>query len=346
MSPGGRSPGPVFIIGTERSGSNLLRLMLDAHSSFAIPHPPHFMRYLAPLAASYGDLSDSENRRRLTTDALLLLRAHIHPWEHPIDLETVVAEASPSVFGVVAAIQEQYREQAGARRWGCKSTFTVHYVDDVVAEYPDARFLWLVRDPRDVAASAKRAVFCRFHPLLTARLWVEEQERAAAALERYGAAQVHLLRYEELVAAPRHRLEQVCAFLGEPFEEAMLQHHVTPAAHRLARLSESWANADRPVNEESVGRHTRALTDRERRLVEQTAGPMMQRLGYRLEAGLPWVEPPSELALHALDFWLWLSVEWRSMRTDRNHWQRWLRDATVLWLRAKAFARVRLGLKL
>ena len=48
---------PLFIIGTERSGSNLLRVILDAHSRISVPHPPHIMRYFSPLVARYGDLA-------------------------------------------------------------------------------------------------------------------------------------------------------------------------------------------------------------------------------------------------------------------------------------------------
>ena len=57
-------------MGTERSGSNLLRLILNAHSRIAVPHPPHVLRYFAPLEAGYGDLSRRGNRARLVDDVL------------------------------------------------------------------------------------------------------------------------------------------------------------------------------------------------------------------------------------------------------------------------------------
>ena len=71
---------PLFIVGTERSGSNLLRVILNSHPNIVIPHPPHIMRYFAPLEARYGDLSDPRNFRRLVDDVLTLVKAHIHPW--------------------------------------------------------------------------------------------------------------------------------------------------------------------------------------------------------------------------------------------------------------------------
>jgi Sulfotransferase family len=326
-----------MIIGTERSGSNLLRLILNAHSAIAVPHPPHFMRYLGPLEASYGDLSREDRRRAATRDALRLLRTHIHPWEHPIDEDAVVAAASPTMFGITAAIYEEYRRARGKPRWGCKSTFMVDHVDDVLAEYPAARFIWLVRDPRDVAASAKHAVFGPYHPYLMATLWLRQQQRAQAALDRHGPGVVHRLRYEDLVGRPEQEIDKLCAFLEEPFEPAMVQPHRTGAARRTARLSASWRNTGEPISERSVGRYEKALTPAERRQVERVAGPLMERLGYRTRTDGPLAVRPSPLALRTRDARLRVVTEYRSLRNDANHARRWRRDATVrwLWLRAR-----------
>jgi hypothetical protein len=333
-----RCESPIFIIGTERSGSNLLRLILNAHSRIVVPHPPHFMRYLAPVARSYGDLSLGKNRRALVRDALRLLRVHIHPWSGSIDQERVVAEASPTLFGVIAAIYEQHRVAAGAPRWGCKSTFMVDHVDDVLAEYPAARFVWLVRDPRDVAASARHSVFGPYHPRLAGLLWREQQERALAALEAHGERVVHLVRYEDLVARPEEEVHRLCRFLGEAFEPAMLEPHRQAAARQIAALSESWQNAARPINPDSVGRHRGGLTGEERAAVERAAGQLMARLGYDAHPASE-AEGPPTLAVRAADLSMRLRVEARSMVRDDNHWRRWRRDATVRWMQAVRRAR-------
>lgn len=326
-----------MIIGTERSGSNLLRLVLNSHPSIAIPHPPHFMRYLAPLAPAYGDLREEGSRRALTRDALTLLRAHIHPWEHPVDEDLVVATASATLFGVVSAIYEQYRVAEGKPRWGCKSTFMVDHHADVLAEYPDARFVWLVRDPRDVAASAKRAVFGPCHPRLTAELWERQQRCALGALHECGPGVVYLLRYEDLVARPEEEIAKLCTFAGEPFQPEMLDFHRSEAAQRTARLSESWRNTDRPIAAASVGKYQQRLTVAEQRQVERAAGPMMRQLGYpTAEEG---TSAPGRRDLAAVvlgrDIALRALVEYRSIRSDANYLRRWRRDATVAWLRLK-----------
>ncbi|MFD9317593.1 sulfotransferase family protein [Streptomyces sp. NPDC060053] len=330
---------PVFIIGTERSGSNLLRLVLDAHSRITIPHPPHFMRFLAPLAPSYGDLTEQDNRRRLAADALTLLRVHLHPWPHPVDLDRVVQEARPTVFGVVAAIYEQHRRAEGKARWGCKSTFMVDHVDDVLAQYPGARFVWLVRDPSDVAASAKRAVFGHCHPYRMAGLWRTQQERARAALDVRGPDVVHLLRYEELVSDPALHVDRLCAFLGERPEPAMLRHHTSAAARQTAGLAESWRRAGQPIGTGRIGAHRQTLTSRERLLVDKATGPVKEALGYPVDPRAHAVSAPSATELAARSAALRTRVELRSLREDRNQRRRLSRDAYVRWLRIKCRAR-------
>lgn len=326
MSP---CDGPVLIIGTERSGSNLLRLVLDAHSRIAVPHPPHFMRYLSGIPYD-GDVG------AMVDDVMWLLRYHLHPWPHVIDRAAVAGAAGPSLLGVVSAVYDQYRVAEGAARWGCKSTFMVEHVDAVVAELADARFVWLVRDPRDVAASAKRAVFGYCHPYRMALRWAAEQDLARAALERWGPGVVHLVRYEDLVSAPGREIRAICDFLGEEVEPAMLAHHLRGSARVTASLSASWRAAGGPITAARVGAHRRGLSDRERRQVESVAGRVMETLRYPFDAASLGEPAPGALGVVLRGFAVRLAVEARSLCTDRNHFRRWRRDAAVRWLRRRA----------
>src|SRR4030065_1091704 len=75
-----RNVDPIFIVGTERSGSNLLRAILNAHENICIPHPPHIMNELAHLVPRYGDLSQDKNFRRLIDHAVRVVELHFAPW--------------------------------------------------------------------------------------------------------------------------------------------------------------------------------------------------------------------------------------------------------------------------
>jgi hypothetical protein len=332
---------PIFIIGTERSGSNLVRLLLNSHPGIAVPHPPHIVRYFAPLEPAYGDLSRDDSFGRLVDDVLALLDHHIYAWEIPVDRDRIVREARPrDAFGVYVALYDQYAAAKGKPRWACKSTFMVHHVDRILARFPDARLLFLVRDPRDVCVSAKKSVFSHFHPYYTAQLWRDEQRKGIAAMDA-SPKNVLLVKYEELTSEPEREVRRICDFIGEAFDPKMLNFFETDEARKSASLSESWANTAKPVKKDSVGLWRTALPADEIRLVEHVCRAEMARLGYEVST------PDAELdAVHvtALDNARWwmaeqalsIRVEARSALKDKNILQRWSRAMLLRRLRMRA----------
>ena len=334
-----RCANPIFIVGTERSGSNLLRVILDAHPRIDLPHPPHILKYFGELEAGYGDVDDPERLRALARDVLRLLRVHIYPWDTRIDLETVVSEADPSdLFGVFVAIYEQHRRATGKPRWGCKSTFMIHYADRVLQTFPGARFLWLVRDPRDVAVSSRKSVFSPYHPYLTAQLWAEQQ-RLGLALEAEHPEETLRVRYEDLLADPDGELKRVCAFLDEPWDERLLTFFDTPNARKSARLSSDWSNTAKPILKDNTRKYRKELDDDEVWMVEAVARVEMEALDYDLEYPDPGGLSPGlrqRMGIRMLDEAWHMKVELRSLREDDNHWRRWGRGAAMALLKARS----------
>ena len=330
---------PIFIIGTERSGSNLLRLILNAHSQIAIPHPPHIMKYLAHIEPKYGDLQKDTNMREMVGDILTLIDAHIFPWdEYPLTVDDIVRRApTRTMFGAVAAIYESVREHEGKARWGNKSTFMVHFTKPVLDVYPDARFVLLVRDPRDVAVSARRSVFSPCHPLLSAELWRHQQEIGLALLDSLPSSSIALLRYEDLTRAPQQTLQSLCAFLGEDFEPGMLQFFTGAQAKTGAGLSESWENTGRPILQNNSQKFHKELSAAHIRTVEAICAGPMEALGYdtvNSAADLQRVSisAVSRARAQLAEAWMRSEIELRSLRKDSNHWRRWRRDTTANWL--------------
>lgn len=330
---------PIFIIGTERSGSNLLRLILNAHSEIAVPHPPHVMSYFGPLEKHYGDLSREANFRRLTRDVIVHIRSHIHPWEIRIDEEELVTTASPrDLFGIYAALYEQFMKAMGKRRWGCKSTFMIHYVKRILACYPEAKLIWLVRDPRDVALSSQSSVFNPYHPYYTAQLWAGQQELGLKLEAAYQPANLLRVYYEELIARPQETVERVCRFIGVTFEPTMLRFFETPEARTSASLAQDWRNTAVPILSNNANKFLSRMSAQDVAIIEAVAGETMRKLNYE-KAGVE-VAPNSTGRLRRAHYWiknelLRLRVEYRSVRHDRNQWLRWRRAMRMFALRVR-----------
>ena len=274
---------PIFIIGTERSGTNLLRLMLNSHSAIAVPHPPHIMKLFAPLEPLYGNLADDGNFGRLIADVCRMVELHTYPWEIKPDRGKVQRDVRErNLLNVYFEIYNQYLAHSGKRRWACKSTFMIEHVEEILRCYPDARFIFMVRDGRDVAVSAKKSIFNHFHAYYSAERWRREQRLGLDWLAKLPPEQITLLKYEDLISDPDTVTRHLCDFLDEPFEEEMLEYHRSSEARKSGSLSISWENTSKPVMAGNAEKFRRFLTMSEILLFEAIAFEELGELDYPL----------------------------------------------------------------
>lgn len=341
---------PLFIVGTERSGSNLLRLVLNSHSALFIPHPPHVMHLMKPMETSYGNLCRTARFHELVTDVCRLVRSHTFPWDLHLDVDEVLhACRERTLFGVYAAVHEMYRRRVGKARWGCKSTFMIHESDAILSAYPQAQFIHLVRDPRDVAVSARFSVFNHFHPYFVAQRWAHEQQKAIRLQEMLPADRIVMLHYEDLIGHPEAELRALCGFLNEPFEPAMLTFFHTDEAQRSASLCRDWRNTGQNFMQNNLRKFLSGLSRRDVALMESVAEPQMRWCGYRPlcseEERIRVARPgPLRFALYVLEEWVQkIRVEFESLRHDRNYRLRVRKWCVLQGLRLKSRWR-RLGL--
>ena len=274
---------PVFLIGTQRSGSNLLRLMLNQSRELAAPHPPHVLHRMTPLLDRYGDLSDPARFALLVDDVCRLVDANPVAWrESPFDRERVLARCGGrSLVAVLAAVYEQQACDAGARDWVCKSMANVDFLDEISGYFgAGAKFVHLHRDGRDVALSFQKAPVGEKHVYSIAKQWRRDQEKALAHRRRAEAA-VFRIGYEELTSEPRPVLERLCGFLGLRFEPPMLEAHTSREALATSRAGELWSNLTRPVLANS-GKFHAQMPEEDVRVFEAVAGPALRSLGYPL----------------------------------------------------------------
>lgn len=183
---------PAFILSTVRSGSTLLRVLLDSHSRLHAPHELH-LRDLAvqiktkPATKALAELGlDDKHLEYLLWDRLL----------------------------------HRELEQRGKRYLVNKTPTDVFIAQRICECWPDARFIFLLRHPGSIARSRADA-----RPQDTEEQNVAMVRKYADALERARATYPGLVvRYEDITADPKGQLERLCAFLDVPFEPQMLDY--------------------------------------------------------------------------------------------------------------------------
>jgi hypothetical protein len=263
---------PVVIGGCGRSGTTLLRVMLDAHPSICcgpeselfLPVPVH----VSQLASRFG-----------------ILRQEI----------AAMVRRAPSREKLIEEFLRRCCTLAGKPRWAEKTPRNIRRLPEIFRAFPEARFIHVLRDGRDVVCSL------RTHPrhrLVRGKLvptgivnpiedcvhrWVEDIE---ASRPFWNDPRFTVVRYEDLVADPRRELTRLFEFVGEPWDDAVLAHAAADSPFRDLAAFPQNALALEPIRRNALCRWRSDLGDADRRVVKERANSLLVELGYA--AGPDW----------------------------------------------------------
>jgi hypothetical protein len=280
---------PVVVLGFSRSGTTLLKQMLDRHPQLAIPTESYF---LPQLWSRHGERPE---REAFLDDVARLPR--LEDWGVTREDVATRLPAEPAFPQAVQAIYRAYADARGKPRFGDKTPSYMQELDLLERAFPGARYVHLIRDGRDAALSflamTRRPTFNWARPRgfgSVAVQWRREVEGARRfGRERLGDRYAEL-GYEDLVADPEGRLREICPALGLEFDPAMLAYHEAADAGTLRdhpKLAQPPTPGLRSWREQ--------MPPRQAELFEAIAGDLLADLGY--ERAHP--EPPATARLRA-----------------------------------------------
>ena len=265
------SPTATVVLGVSRSGTTLLKAMLDAHSQLAIPSESYFLPQL-------WDRHGEQPERDAFVDDLGRLE-RLREWGvDPAQVRERLPER-PAFAEAVQSIYRVYAESRGKLRFGDKTPLYMQHLNVLERAFPDARYVHIVRDGRDAAASmramTRKPRFNLSRPRGVGDFAAAWQREVLAARLFGRTHPYHELRYEDLVEEPESRLREVCAFLELEYEPGMLEYH---------RREDPSLYADHPRLAEPPTRETRSwrkeLSPADAELFEAIAGDLLAELGY------------------------------------------------------------------
>lgn len=263
---------PVFVIGFARSGTSLTCRLLRRYLKVSFGTESQFIiRYYRNLHV-YGDLSQEANVRGLLGDIAgerFFARCH-HNWGFVFNREKAFVGLRERTYaGVLDAIFSQLAEHNRMSRWGDKTPGYNSDLPLLLRLFPNAQFIHVVRDGRDVALSIPKTSFGPTNACETAMQWKPALRAIEAFSRTLRADQFFELRYEDLIEQPVTRLMEIAGFLG-----------IDDSDRRLAGYLEAHVRDEvRAANSEKWRRELSAA-DIER--FEGVAGDTLARFGYSL----------------------------------------------------------------
>jgi len=271
---------PFFVVGFQRSGTTLLRLMLDNHPDLAIPLDTVglWARYEDRLA-EYGNLATDAEVRRMVTD--LLAEERIRLWEVPLTVESVLAlRQRPGFAGIIDAFHLAYAAAKGKRAWGDKDPGNMERIDRINRWFPAGKVIHIVRDGRDACLSQQQQDFGIQDLFDCASAWREQVEWVRRIGGVLGPERYFELRYEDLVTDAAQILQRLCAFLGVSWSPQMLEYHRDVKRSVPDEKRHLWPLLDQPPQKDNAGRWKQALSHGERVGFEKRAGSMLRAMHY------------------------------------------------------------------
>ncbi len=269
---------PIFIVGMPRSGTTLVRAMLSSHPRITISPETHYlsiwMKRFAHLDVGCPQDFETFWRRLVQTEEFPHL--DIDPDK---TRERILGYGPVTHRTVFTGLMEEFAGKMNKPRWGEKTPGHYLHIDTLLEWFPEARIVYVLRDPRAVVSSMLAVPWAGRDTEEFVQQWLQCL-RIMGKWEK--DERVHVVAYEQLVSDPEQQLRRMCRFLDEEYTPAMCDRS---QADLLLDKRQGWAmraiiEALKPLSRDSIGKWRSNLSAYQVAVIEHLTRREMLALGY------------------------------------------------------------------
>ena len=310
---------PIFIIGCERSGTTLIRLILHSHPNIALPPQTKFLKKIYKRRLQWRNLANEANRIKLSHWFTDHFDNHTKLPDLGLeagDIRKEIVSSATSLGAAATGVFKLYSRKFNKPRWGDKRPYYIKYLRQLLALFPDAQIIHVVRDGRDCIASLMKMPWWKKDLAYTILNWQEAIQEGKRANRSLPVEQFIEIRYEDFVSHPEKWARELCRFLGEKYNSDMLKFQEI-ADIAVPDYKMPWHSATRePISNTAIGRWQRDLEKWQVSLIEKVMGQELKEWGYELsnvDATIPIGERIKYfkgLVSYRMNRWFVLGLDW------------------------------------
>jgi hypothetical protein len=271
-----------FLMCSERSGSNFITKLLNGHRDVCGPSPKHIINPVARNLFRYKDLSDRSNWNELLKDIHHLINIDFSIWKKNFTLNDL--KELSEIGDVQSLIKNIFMEEAkqnGKKNVFIKENHIYEFLPFLLLNFPLAKYIYLVRDPRDMALSWKKSAVHPGGVINAARQWQKDQQKT---LKDYNELKknkmAYILKYENLISDIDTYTKEMISFLELEWDDNITNFHEDKLTQKNASRQEAWSNLSKTVLINNKDKYLKELSEHEIIAIEKICYYEMVHLGY------------------------------------------------------------------
>ncbi|NVJ70140.1 MAG: sulfotransferase [Alphaproteobacteria bacterium] len=281
----------------------MITKIMDAHPDVCGPSPLHILRVLGIDHYRYGDLSNKAVWNQLLDDVTAILQSDFAKWATNFSRDELAIMADQGDLPtLLRAIFAKEARANGKKIVFIKELWAYQYLPFLDWCFPGCRFLYQVRDPRDMALSWRTN---EDHPgglVRGARAWMQDQLQV---MKSYGthrnSGRAAIIRYEDLLTDPKMQLTKVCDLFGLEYTDEMLKYHENKLTRANAEKYKFWGNIGQELISDNFNKFKSLLTEKEIAIVERVCWGALQYFGYEATTPLEKIKAVSGAMIRDLE---------------------------------------------
>ena len=272
-------------IGTQRSGSNLFRLMLNEFDGVYAPHPPHLLKTFYPILSKYQNLTDDVNLQKLVEDMLKWIHNNPVRWKNvPSYNELVESLNKRSLFEIFRLLYTTNAIKENKNKfWCCKSLFNLKFYNLNEFKSLNPIYIYIYRDGRDVASSFKNASIGDKQIYFLAKQWQSDQVICKKIKDNTSDYNFFSVKYEDLLIYPRKILKRFCEKYDITYNDDFLNYYKSEESKLTSSSGSLWKNLSKPIISNNKGKYKTELSSNEIKIFESLNYESLKLLGYNVD---------------------------------------------------------------